>query len=186
MLTNSKRAAVATLIGLLLALSVLRALAQGIGPTPGGGSSSAPCSTFGTTAGTCAQGNDSRITSAVQTTAACQSWTPTDQSTAGLTFTSVSAQYCQYGNFVYAFGTLTYPSTADTNPAKISLPVAVPNQPYAGVPCVVYGTASAAIQMKAIPNTSTAGFFSDTGVNATVNSTLTLKTVVFMLIYPAS
>lgn len=54
----------ALFVGFALLLSGLVALGQSI--TPGG--SSSPCSAFGTTAGTCAQGNDSRITGALQGT----------------------------------------------------------------------------------------------------------------------
>ena len=58
---------------IVFALCSTLALAQTpsvpIGPSgnPGsGGGGSSPCSAFGTTAGTCAQGNDSRITGAAQ------------------------------------------------------------------------------------------------------------------------
>jgi hypothetical protein len=141
-----------------------------------------PCTAFGTTAGTCAQGNDSRIVNAVPATTACTSWTPTDQSGAGLIFTSVSAQYCQYGNLVIAYGTLTYPSTADATSAKISLPVAVPNQPYAAV---LSTNLAVNDYLKTLIGTSTASIVSSVGAAAT-NVSLTTKTIIFMLIYPAS
>jgi hypothetical protein len=54
-------------------------------------------------------------------TTAPTSWTPTDQSGAALTFTSVSANTTKIGNIVYAYGTLTYPVTASGACAKISL-----------------------------------------------------------------
>ncbi len=60
------------------------------------------------------------------------SWTPTDGSGAGLTFTSVSASYYRIGSLVFIYGTLTYPATADGSQATIAgLPVAVVNQDYA-------------------------------------------------------
>lgn len=52
----------ALLAGFALLLSGVVALAQSI--TPGGNTAAPPCTAFGTTAGTCAQGNDSRITGA--------------------------------------------------------------------------------------------------------------------------
>lgn len=122
------------------------------------------------------------------TNVAPTSWTPTDQSGAALTFTSVSAMYQQVGNIVYAYGTLTYPSTADGTSAKISLPVAVPNQAYAVVSSGEIGAPSASglgAVLNTVQNTSTAAVFSNAGA-AVINSTLSLKKINFMLIYPAS
>lgn|ERR1700733_133254 len=121
----------------------------------------------------------------VGATTGCQSWTPTDQSGAGLTFTSVSAQFCQYGNLVFAYGTLTYPSTVDATNAKISLPVGVPNQPYAAVSSVSGSSAATSLVMRSVINSSTAVFFTSAGVQTT-NVQLTLQVLHFMLIYPAS
>lgn len=115
----------------------------------------------------------------------CQSWTPADESGASLTFTSVSAEYCQYGNMVYAYGTLTYPSTASVSTAAISLPVAVPNQSYAAVQAPSGAGVAAALFIRTVINTSTAEFFNTTSV-AQLNSTLSLTTLHFMLIYPAN
>jgi hypothetical protein len=47
-------------------------------------------------------------------------WTPSDNSGAGLTFTGVTATYTKIGRLVSAQLYLTYPSTADTNQAKIT------------------------------------------------------------------
>lgn len=119
----------------------------------------------------------------------CQSgisWTPTDQSGATLTFTAVSAKYCQIGNLVFAYGTLTYPSTADGSNAKISLPVAVPNQTYAVVQSgTVVGAAVGTAFMKTVQGASAAAMV--TGANvAVVNSSFSAKTITFIIIYPAS
>lgn len=181
-------------LGTFLAIGLLcssLAYSQSITPnTSSSSSGSAPCSTFGTTAGTCAQGNDSRFTTAaiaaaLAGTTACTSWTPTDQSGASLTFTSVSAMYCQIGNMVFAYGTLTYPSTVDATNAKISLPIAVPNQPYAAVSGLSGSAAATSIAMRTIINSSTAAFFTSAGVQST-NAQLTLQVLHFILIYPAS
>lgn len=119
----------------------------------------------------------------VLTTIPPTTWTATDQSGAALAFTAVSLQYSQYGNMVSAYGTLTYPATADGSNAKISLPVTVPNQPYAGID----GTAINGINayIKAVVNSSTAAFVTNVGVGVT-NVSLTAKTITFMLVYPAS
>jgi len=47
-------------------------------------------------------------------------WTPADNSGAGLTFTGVTATYTKIGRLVSAQLYLTYPSTADINQAKIT------------------------------------------------------------------
>jgi hypothetical protein len=47
-------------------------------------------------------------------------WTPVDGSGAGLTFTSVQGRYTKVGNQVTCWGTVTYPTTANGNVAKIS------------------------------------------------------------------
>ena len=139
-----------------------------------------------TTPGALVNDSSGNITSnpALAGSTACTSWTPTDQSGASLTFTGVSAQYCRIGNLIYAYGTLTYPSTADATNAKVSLPVAVPNQSYAAVSSGPSGVAVAAV-LKAVQNTSTAVILGNTG-NAETNVTLSLKTITFMLISPAS
>lgn len=116
---------------------------------------------------------------------ACTSWTPTDQSGAALTFTAVNAQYCQYGNIVFAYGTLTYPSTADGSVGKISLPVAVPNQSYAVVTGTVTNSGGNNV-LKTIQNTSTATFSTLTAGASTLNSSLSTKTINFFIAYPAS
>lgn len=52
-------------------------------------------------------------------------WTPTDKSGAGLTFTAVNGTYTRIGRMVIAQVTLTYPVTADASQAAISLPFAL-------------------------------------------------------------
>jgi hypothetical protein len=52
-------------------------------------------------------------------------WTVTDQSGAGLTFTVYSALYTKIGNRVYISAQFAYPSTADTSEARFSLPFTV-------------------------------------------------------------
>jgi hypothetical protein len=126
-------------------------------------------------------------------TAGCTSWNSslTDQSGGGLTFTSVNVQYCQYGNMVFAYGTLTYPSTADTHSATISLPVAVPNQTYAALPSTFLlnsttGSPNKAV-LRAVANTSTAQVVQGDGsTNIYTNANLSGVKITFMLIYPAS
>jgi len=125
---------------------------------------------------------------ATATFVAPTSWTPTDGSGAGLTFSSVSANYTRNANMVFAYATVTYPSTADTSHAIISgLPIAVPNQTYAAGPAPVYISGGSIVPILApIPNGSTAGFQNQaSGANVT-NANLSGLTVKFMLIFPAS
>lgn len=71
------------------------------------------------------------LTAGAPQTAISLPWTPTDGSGATLVFTSVNMKYTQVGNMVYVYGTLTYPTTLNSNPAVISgLPVNFPNQNY--------------------------------------------------------
>lgn len=114
------------------------------------------------------------------------SWTPTDQSGATLTFTAVSAFYQQIGSIVTAWGTLTYPSTANGSNAVISLPVAVPNQNYAvlkGPP--IDSPTITNIILETVKNTSTASILAVNTNVALVNSTLSLAVVNFIISYPA-
>lgn len=50
------------------------------------------------------------------------SWTPTDQSGAGLTFTQAAGTYVKTGKQVFISARVTYPSTANTSLAVISAP----------------------------------------------------------------
>ena len=54
-------------------------------------------------------------------------WTPTDASGAGLTFTVNFARYTKVGNLVTANGFITFPSTANTSAITISLPYLAAN-----------------------------------------------------------
>jgi hypothetical protein len=57
-------------------------------------------------------------------TGTSNSWTPADNSGAGLTFSSVSGNWIQYGNQVIVYFQATYPSTASSAAATIkTLPV---------------------------------------------------------------
>lgn len=116
------------------------------------------------------------------------SWTPTDNSGAGLTFTGVSAAYTKIGNMVYAYAQFTYPSTANANNASLAgLPVAVPNQTYAQATCPIYTNAAGASGSKAvtIKGTSTLSIFGPAGA-AMANSSLSTSEVNVICIYPAS
>lgn len=116
-------------------------------------------------------------------------WTPADGSGAGLAFASVSANYTQIGNMVFAYATWAYPATIDATAASISgLPVTVGNANYAEVPCIATTTASitGGLVLKAIKNTTTAKFDIGTPFGPVTNAQLSGATITVILIYPAA
>lgn len=117
-------------------------------------------------------------------------WTPTDQSGAALTFTSVSTSYTQIGNMVFAYGRLTYPATVDGSTAKISLPVAVPNHLYAqGILAQGYnGSTSTIVLVIPIANQSYFEIANATAGSGALftNANLSGDQLIFFIAYPAS
>lgn len=112
-------------------------------------------------------------------------WTPSDNSGATLTFTSVSVRYIQIDSEVCVFGQLTYPSTASSSSVVIGgLPVTVPNQTYAtnGPFMVVSGNTGYIGEFQP----STATFNVVGGGSAITNATFSTKPVYFRGCYPAT
>lgn len=114
-------------------------------------------------------------------------FTPADASGAGLAaFTGVSVNWYRVGNMIFVYGSLTYPATGSGLVAAITLPVAVPNVGYANPPgAVISNGGPAGLILQANQNTSTATFRVTPGGGVT-NAALTLATLSFMLVYPAS
>lgn len=113
-------------------------------------------------------------------------WTPTDASGASLTFTGVSASYTQIGNMVFAYASLTYPSTANGSNALISgLPITVPNQEYARQCSVTASTAAGGSDMVPVANSTQISPRTLAGANVT-NATLSTVTLKFICVYPAT
>ena len=112
-------------------------------------------------------------------------WTPTDTSGAGLTFSSVVAQYVKVGTLVVAQMSVTYPSTANGNQAAIgNLPFATANfddaggvMRYSTVGQYVYPTLSAL---------GTSGSLFNLSGSGVTNATLSTKRIDFTYIYRAS
>ncbi len=110
------------------------------------------------------------------------SWTPADTSGAGLTFTSVSAQYTQIGNMVTAYGTITYPTTTSASAPSFSLPIAAPNQTYA----VTMGKlVPGALWLKTSQGSTTASVVTNVGTPQT-NSSISASSFNFSITYPAT
>jgi hypothetical protein len=112
-------------------------------------------------------------------------WTPTDQSGAGLVFTSVAAFYQVIGGLVFAWGVLTFPSTGSTTTVIISLPIPAPNKSYVRLPSGAYLSTGVDAGFAApIPGTSTFTLYqadAGTGHSNTHFSTLTFN---FSIFYP--
>lgn len=115
------------------------------------------------------------------------SWTPNDASGAGLAFSSVSARYQVFGQMVYAYFALTYPTTSNGSSAVIGgLPVTTPNTTYMQIPAFLdtHGTASGGF-LRPVANTTTAVIVNASGTTAT-NANMSGLTISGCLIYPAS
>jgi hypothetical protein len=111
--------------------------------------------------------------------------TPTDQSGAGLVFTGASTFSQEISGFIFVTGTVTYPANASGSAATISLPVPVPNHPYAqGVGSYISIGFDGGFVV-AIPGTSTATF-DDTSGAAHSNAHFSGKTISYSLFYPAA
>lgn len=115
-------------------------------------------------------------------------WTPLDDSGAGLTFASVTATWTKIGNMVFAQANLTYPSTADTSSAKIKgLPFATANSAAARQGTLNYANpvGSVAYIVPTANSTDGISIFSATGSSVT-NVNITGVQVWFQCIYPVS
>lgn len=132
--------------------------------------------------------NATNITSGTLPTARFEtiaSWTPADNSGAGLSFSAVSASYTQIGNLVFAYFTLTYPVTVSGASASISgLPLTVANANYAQAPSIVATTAGISVVIVPTKNTLTAAFDISTSLAAVTNLQLSGSTVSAMIHYP--
>jgi hypothetical protein len=117
-------------------------------------------------------------------------WTPSDQSGAALTFTSVTAIYSKVGNIVTAHFRLTFPSTASASLVSIGgLPIATsPTGPAGAVANGVCATTAASpnafVSTFSSGNTTVFGLFNSTGGQPT-NAALTTATIFGTIIYLA-
>jgi hypothetical protein len=108
-------------------------------------------------------------------------WTPTDGSGAGLSFTVNSATYTKIGNTVRVSFYGSYPTTANTNGASMSgLPFTVSN--YGSASILSSGSAQSALVRGVLAQTKTdvKALFSDTTVT---NNQLSGQFLIFTLVY---
>lgn len=114
------------------------------------------------------------------------SWTPTDSSGGGLSFSGVSANYTRIGRMVFAYATVTWPATADANPAIIGgLPVTTANSNFSRQCSLTTSSESTLVHMIPAPNATTISLQTSSAV-ALTNATMSGDTIYFICIYPAS
>ena len=112
------------------------------------------------------------------------SWTPTDASGAALTFTGVSANYTQIGNMVFAYATLTYPSTADGSSAVLGgLPVNIVGSNYGRQCSLTYSNIATAVHLLPTAGTAQIGLFTVGGA-AVTNAQMSTGAIFFLCTYP--
>lgn len=99
-------------------------------------------------------------------------WTPTDASGAGLTFTNIQAQYTKVGRWVYAIATFDFPSTANGSTASIGgLPFTVGSTSGHLGGFITNGNVAAAVRFRPGNNGTTGDIRNGTGT-AQTNATL--------------
>lgn len=109
-------------------------------------------------------------------------WTPTDTSGAGLSFTGVVAQYVKVGSMLVAQMSITYPSTANGNQAAIGgLPFTTANFDNAGG-FHRYGT-NAAYIFPTLSANGTSGSLFTIGGTGVSNVSLSLKRIDLTYVY---
>ena len=117
-------------------------------------------------------------------------WTPSDQSGAALTFTSVMAIYSKVGNIITAHFRFTFPSTASASTVLIGgLPIATsssgpPTAVMNGICGTTAATPNALVGVFAAPNSTNFGLLNSAGGQPT-NVTLTTATIFGTITYLA-
>jgi hypothetical protein len=134
-------------------------------------------------------GNGSLASTDLIDVTAGASWIPTDQSGAGLTFISVSAEYDQIGDRVFVSAEFTYPVQADPSINKVGgLPVAVRNKGYADFSITACGISGYGLPSTTLLNKGASTFqlqINNAGSFAT-NAQLSGSTVRVNFNYPAT
>lgn len=115
-------------------------------------------------------------TACQQTYTAFTAWTPTDQSGAALTFTSISAKFAVIGSICIVEYDFTFPTTASAAATQISLPCTFNGVAQTGV-FPVLGNTSAIFASVGVSSATTFGFISNTLSSATQVTNATLSTL---------
>jgi hypothetical protein len=117
-------------------------------------------------------------------------WTPSDASGAGLTFTVIRGRYTRVGRQVFCSGLIVYPSTANGSTALLGgLPFTSAN-PFGGGftgdgGYFTFQTNNAVTNLAVNPNATTVNLYTNTG-GTVANSALSLSTLGFAIQYEAA
>lgn len=113
------------------------------------------------------------------------SWTPTDQSGAGLTFTvEGTPKYIKVGDKVTVWARFNWPSTADSSSTLVGgLPFPIANNGSVRGSGGVFTNSASATIIAGNTNASTFRFYADGTLTASDNSDLSQNTVIFTLTY---
>ena len=116
--------------------------------------------------------------------AATTAWVPTDASGATLSLTINGAGYAVYGPVVYAWASITYPTTANTSQGQIGgLPFTIKNSAAAGGSFNINGLATD----YGVPQINTTNFkLFAAGGTPRLNSSLSTGTILFQFWYPTA
>ena len=109
-------------------------------------------------------------------------WTPTDQSGAGLSFTVTNSKYTRIGNVIHAYVYLTFPTTASTAIVKIGgLPFTVGSNVLS--PSVISTNVGTIAALRTIPATTNMYLINPAANTDYTNSNMSTKFVVATLTY---
>lgn len=110
-------------------------------------------------------------------------WTPTDASGAGLSFTSASGRYTRMGNVVFLFGFVQYPVTASANNASIGgLPFTANSDASTTQGAVTYSQVANVRSIGVQPSTTNAAIYTLAGGVAT-NANMSNTSLYFSATY---
>jgi len=109
-------------------------------------------------------------------------WTPANASIASITFSSATGKYVKIGSFVLATGFVTYPSTSDSNHAKIGgLPFPITSNGHSSA-TISYKSTSNLATMNPAQSTSEMNLHTESG-GTTTNANMSNATVYFAAMY---
>ena len=113
-------------------------------------------------------------------------WTPTDSSGAGLTFTGASGSYVKIGSLVTAKFSVTYPATADASVYRISLPFVANSSAGNGSATVTYTNIGANAPYSSYIGVGTQYVVGVTNAGAGItNATMSGKRIDYVCVYTA-
>lgn len=117
-------------------------------------------------------------------------WTPTDNSGASLSFTSVVGHYVKIGQHVTLWASIGWPNTANGNAASLAgLPFTSQTVAQTIGAALVLSDSGSAYGLVVNSNATTAAFYTHTGLAAVTNATISngsTRTLKFTLSYRAS